>query len=183
MARELVREIDGKLCLSSQALQDVFAVTGRTLGNWAQQGCPKVRAGWWPLAEVIKWKGLGGGSTTRDGGDDSGLSDGQLKLKYDAEVKRLQAQQLELKNAIALGEYLSRDEVIGTLTPYFAELKRSLVAFSRTIAMEVAQFVDPVSARRIGREFDELTADFLRRIATGAAYDTPKRRKGKTRKG
>lgn len=170
------RIIDGVICLSSAALCEVFGVTRETLSEWAKKGCPKVQRGWWPLGEVIRFRGLAG--TSED--DDASLA--ELKLKYEIEVKRLQAEGLELKNAVTTGALLPRDEVVNTLMPYFAELKRSLKAFGRTIATEVAQFVDPVSARRIGHEFDQLTDKFLRRIATGNTYAPTKGRTIKRRK-
>lgn len=179
MADQLAREINGRVCVSSAVMQDVFAISRATLGNWAKQGCPKERAGWWPLAEVIRWKYGGTGKT-----EQSGLSDEALKKKFDAEYKRLQAERLEFNNAIDRGDYVSREEIISTLATFFAELKRSFTAYTRVISQEVAPYVDQETARRISHNLDEKATEFLRRISTGVAYSGApvKRKKIRNRK-
>lgn len=169
----VARVIDGRLCVSSAVMQEWFGVSRQALGNWAKAGCPKAKAGWWPVGEVIKWRGLGGSAA---GKSDAELSDGQLKLKYEAEWKRLQAEQLELKNAIAVGDYVARTELVSELTRYFIELKRSLTGLSRKLSTEVGAFVDAATARRIEREMSEIIAGALERMSVGEIYVPNKRR-------
>lgn len=165
---EITRMIDGKLCLSSVAMVEVFSVHHQTLGNWAQHGCPKIRRGWWALVDVINWRN----GTGPDG--EQPLSG--LKTKYDAEVKRLTAEKLELANAIARGEFVSREEIIGELSRYFVELRKSLTGLASKLAVDIAPFVEPTTARRLEREMAELIDAALERMSAGEVYEAPKRR-------
>ncbi len=174
-SRERVREVNGDLQLSSAALADAFGVSVQTLGNWARDGCPKARAGWWILSDVLKWKGMHGGRA-RGGDGEDGLSDSALKTRYEAELKRLQAEQLDLKNAIARGEYIPRDELVPELSRWHTELKLSLRGLARTLATEVGPFVDPATARRIEREIQDLIDGALTRMSNGEAYEPPQGR-------
>lgn len=170
--RNQTAEIDGKLCLSSLAMADVFGVTRAALSKWAQQGCPKVKAGWWSLKDVIEWRGLGGDKPQED--DD--LSDHAKKLKYEAEWKRLQSENLELKNALAKGDLIPREEIVTELRRYFVTMKKSIQALSRKHATEIDPFVDPPTMRRIQQQLAELDNDALRLMAIGEDYAAPRRR-------
>lgn len=175
-SRERLREVNGAIQLSSAALADAFGVSVQTLGNWAKDGCPKARSGWWVLADVLKWKGMHGGRARGGGDEDEVLSDNALKTKYEAELKRLQAEQLDLKNAIARGEYIPRDELVPELSRWHTELKLSLRGLARTLATEVGPFVDPATARRIEREIQDLIDGALTRMSNGETYEPPKGR-------
>lgn len=171
--KELTEIIDGKLCLSSIAMQEVFGVSRAALAKWAKQGCPKIKPGWWPLAEIIEWRGLGARNKPDD---DSDLSDMQRKLKAEANWKEQQTEKLELENAVARGDYVAVTEVIKELSSYCVGLKKSLQSLSRKIATDVGPFVDPTSARRIERELSDMINDALETMSTGNAYVAPKRR-------
>jgi hypothetical protein len=175
MIDRLAKIIDGKLCLSSAAMGEVFGVTRSALGKWSAAGCPKAKSGWWPLAEVIAWRGLGQAAGT----DDKNLSDAALKTKYDAEWKRLQAEKLDFQNAIARGDFVARDEIVSTLARYFTELKRSLMGLSRMLGSQVAPYLDGASARRIESELTKIINEALARMADGDIYVPSKRRKKK----
>lgn len=179
MMDSLARMIDGKLCVSTAMMLQMFGVSRQALGNWAKQGCPKSKPGWWPLAEVVQWRGLGGGKTSKN---DDDLTLGTLKLKYDGEVKRLQAEALELKNSIARGEYVPRTEVVSELSRYFTGLKRALTGLSRMISTMVGPFVDPTTARRIERELADIINEWLEKASAGETYVPTKGRKKKSNK-
>ncbi|MCE5315176.1 MAG: hypothetical protein ABFD49_11220 [Armatimonadota bacterium] len=166
--------IDNKLCLSSSAMEEVFGITRAALSKWTQQGCPKAKHGWWPLADVITWRGLGSkGSKNKDDGE---LTDLQLKLKYDAEWKRLQAEGLEITNAVKRGDYRFKIDVITEWNTYLVTLKKSLQALSRKIATDISPFVDPPTARRIEREMADMITMALETMSSGENYVAPKRR-------
>jgi hypothetical protein len=109
-------------------------------------------------------------------GDEELASDAELKLKYQAELAKLQAEQLKLKNSIALGEYVPRTEIVGELGRYFTELKRSLMGLSRKVATEVGPFVDATTARRIERDLSEIVTDALERMSAGEVYVPSRKR-------
>ncbi len=155
-------------------MEEVFGVTRAALGKWVKQGCPKSKPGWWPLGEVIAWRGLGSKGSTKKSDDE--LSDFELKLKYEAEWKRLQAEQLDLKNAIARGDYIAAVDIVKELTTYFVYLKKSLQSLSKKIATDISPFVDPPTARRIERELAEMITTALETMSAGGVYTAPKRR-------
>jgi hypothetical protein len=170
LSKELVKLIDGELCISSAAMYEVFHLSQWDLGKWASMGCPKVRAGWWPLGRVIEWRGLSSARNADNGQETTEA----MRKRYEAEYKRLQAESLELKNAIAKGEYLPRDEIVADLSRYFSQLKRSLMGLSRKLAMETGSFVDATTARRIETELTELITDALEQMSIGDVYTAPK---------
>ena len=166
--------VDAKLCLSSAEMEEAFGVSRAALAKWAKQGCPKVKAGLWPLAEVIGWRGLGAKGTKKKGDDE--LSDYELKLKYEAELKRLQSEGLETKNAIQRGDYRFKTDVVAEWTAYLVTLKKSLQALSRKIATDISPFVDVSTARRIERELAEMITAALETMNSGEQYAAPRRR-------
>lgn len=162
--------LHGKLCLTGPALADALGVSRQALGNWVRDGCPKETRGWYCLHDVLAWRGVIGGKSGQ--GEPSTQ---QQKLQFDADVRQQQAENLRLKNAVAKRELIPKSEIIEVLTPYFAELKRSLLAYSRDLVTLIAPQVDAATARRIGRETDELARAFLRKIAAGVEYVAPAR--------
>lgn len=57
-----VKIIDDRVCLSTAEMSAILGVDKDTLTYWEKKGCPKAARGFWPLAEVLKWKGLVGTS-------------------------------------------------------------------------------------------------------------------------
>lgn len=181
MAIEQAKVIDGQLCISSAVMQEAFGVSRQALGNWAKSGCPKSKPGWWPLIEVVRWRGMGASGKADKGKPDADRSLGELKLKYEGELKRLQTEQQEMKNAIQAGEYVAVKEVISELARHHTDLKRSLTGLSRKITTEIAHLVEPSVARQIERGLSNLVNDALRKMSTGENYEPSRRKYIKTR--
>lgn len=95
------------------------------------------------------------------------------KLMYDAELKKLKAEEAELKNAIARGAYVKKDEITAELQRFFVVLKRSMISFSRRIAIELSPYVETMQARRIEKMVRELTVDALEQISINGVYEPP----------
>jgi len=181
MAIEQTKVINGQLCISSAVMQEAFGVSRQALGNWAKSGCPKSKPGWWPLVEVVQWRGMGAtGKAGKDKPDDE-RSLGELKLKYEGELKRLQTEQQEMKNAIQAGDYVAVKEIVSELSRHHLELKRSLMGLSRKITTDIAHFVEPSVARKIERGLSDLVTDALLKISTGENYEPSRRKYIKTR--
>lgn len=106
----------------------------------------------------------------------SAESDEAKKLKWEAELKKLKAEEAEFKNAIARRDYISKDEITAELQRFFVILKRSMLGYSRRIAVEVSPFVEPVTARRIEKMIQELTLDALEQISIDGVYKPPKKK-------
>lgn len=107
-------------------------------------------------------------------------TDEAKKLKWEAELKKLKAEEAEFKNAIVRGEYISKDEITAELQRFFIVLKRSMLGYSRRIAVEVSPYVEPITARRIEKMVQELTLDALEQISIDGIYEPPKKKKAST---
>ncbi|GIO08000.1 hypothetical protein J31TS6_40280 [Brevibacillus reuszeri] len=165
-----VKVIDGRLCLSSAAICEVLDIHRNTLQNYTKAGLPKTKTGWFDLGEVIRWR------AEREGAKGSGEdeSHAQMKLRYEAELKREQAAAATLKNAIANGEYVKRDDVVSELQRFFVTLRRSMGGFSRKVAMEIAPYVDPDQVRIIEQNITDTTNAVLLQLSVRGVYDAKK---------
>lgn len=162
-----VKMIDGRICLSSAALCDVLGIHRNTLQNYTKQGLPKIQTGWFDLREIIRWKSEQEGAK----GTEEGESLAQLKLRYEAELKKEQAEAATLKNAIAKGEYIRRDDVVSELQRFFVTLRRSMAGFSRKVAMEVAPYIEPEQVRIIEQNITDTTNTVLLQMSVKGVYD------------
>ncbi len=172
---ELYKEIDGKLCVATQELCERLGIARKTLSEWESKGCPKASRGWWPIWELLKWKGLiGNGVKSEDEVEEISLA--VKKLKYEAEYKKQKAEEAAFENAIAKGEYIRKEEITAELQRFFVVLKRSMFGYSRKVANEVGSFVDPVVARRIEKMVTELTMDALGQLSIDGLYTAKKKK-------
>lgn len=173
---EMYKMIEGNLCLTTQEICDRLNISRKTLAEWETKGCPKSCRGWWPLWEVLKWRGLiGNGVKTEDEVEEISLA--VKKLKYEAELKKQKAEEATFENAIAKGEYIKKEEVTSELQRFFAVLKRSMLGYSRKIATELGYFVDAIEARRIEKMITELTLDALSQLSIDGVYSATKTKK------
>ncbi|MGF7431085.1 hypothetical protein PQV03_10010 [Thermoanaerobacterium thermosaccharolyticum] len=171
-----VKILDDKICLSTTAMCEIFNIDKSTLKRWGDDGCPKAARGWWPLADVLRWRGLvsvGGIQTERD---IERLSLQEQKLYYEAKYKQAQSEAAEFKNAIQRGEYILKDDIVAELQRFFVVLKRSMLGYSRRIATELAGYVDAITARRIEKMITELTLDALEQISIDGVYKPSKKK-------
>jgi phage terminase Nu1 subunit (DNA packaging protein) len=162
MEREQVKTIDGVICLSTAAMAEAFGVSQQALSGWKKRGCPAAAYGWWPLKDVIAWRGL-----DSKGAD---VSEAAQERESKRKLRALQAEALQLKNSIAAGEYVKRSEVQAVIGRFLAEHKRDLQAFEVKITSLVAPFVDQATMRQVGSDYARLVRDFLRRVAEGTGY-------------
>lgn len=174
-----VKIIDGKLCLSTSAMCEIFDIDRSTLKRWGDDGCPKAARGWWPLAEVMRWRGLVSAGGIKTEKDVEKLSLQEQKLYYETKYKQAQSEAAEFKNALQKGEYIPQDEIVAELQRLFVTLKRSMLGYSRRIATELSAYVDSITARRIEKMITELTLDALEQISEDATYKPPKKKRKK----
>jgi phage terminase Nu1 subunit (DNA packaging protein) len=173
---ENYRTIDDKFCVSTGELCAQLGINRKTLTDWEAKGCPKAARGWWPLWDVLRWRGLIGGGKIVDecAAEESSLA--IKKLKYEAELKKQKAEEAAFENAIARGEYIRKEEITAELQRFFVVLKRSMLGYSRRIATEVSPYVDSVTARRIEKMITELTMDALEQISIDGVYTPPRKK-------
>lgn len=129
-----------------------------------------MQTGWYELKEVIRFRAEREGAK----GSTDGESLAQLKLRYEAELKREQAEAATLKNAIAKGEYIRRDDVVSELQRFFVTLRRSMTGFSRKVAIEVAPYIEPEKTREIEQQINDVTHNVLLQLAVRGVYNAEK---------
>lgn len=172
-----VKMVDEVLCISASYAAELFGVHRNTLAQWVKLGMPKAANGWYPLKSCFDWvmEYRLGGEDESDKGEPK--SDAARKLRYEAKLKEKQAEAAELKNAVAKGEYIKREEVVSELRRFFTTLKRSVNGLSRRIAMEVAPYVDPDTVRIIEQNIADSTNVVLEQMSVRGVYHAKKSKK------
>lgn len=163
-----IKVIAGKICVSTSALYEIFEVNESTLVRWAERGCPKVQRGWWSIKDVLDWRNASFKALTENDIDKMSLS--EKKTYYDAKVKEAQSEALLLKNKIAQGEYIAKDEIVEEMQRFLIVLKRSMTSLSRKIATEMSHSVDSTEARRIGKLVADITNNALEQMSIDGVY-------------
>ncbi|TDL58316.1 hypothetical protein E2R60_05080 [Paenibacillus dendritiformis] len=100
-----------------------------------------------------------------------------MKLRYEAMLKKEQAEAATLKNEIERGEYIRREAAISDMQRFFVILRRSMAGFSRKIATEIAPYVTPEQARQIEQNVADVTNGVLRQMSVKGVYDAKKEAK------
>ncbi|MFB4326020.1 hypothetical protein RB298_27220 [Priestia sp. BR_2] len=165
--------IDGALCIATSELCEVLDVHRNTIAQWERSGMPKKARGWYSLKEVISWV-MDNRGVKKNQDDEEGMTLSQQKLKYEAQLKEQQAEAATLKNAIAKGEYIKREDVVSELQRFLVSLRRSMGGFSRKIAMEVAPYVEPDQVRMIEQSISDTTNAALLQLSVRGVYDAKK---------
>lgn len=98
---------DGKICATTQELCTQIGISRKTLSEWEDKGCPKAARGWWPIWDVMKWRGVIGSGGVKTEDEIEAMSLTQQKLLYEAEYKKLQSEKIAFENAISRGEYIN----------------------------------------------------------------------------
>lgn len=165
--------IDGALCIGTSELCEILSVHRNTIAQWERTGMPKKARGWYSLKDVIKWVVENRGvKKTPDSEEEMTLA--QQKLFYEAKLKEQQADAATLKNAIAKGEYIKREDVVSELQRFFTSLKRSMGGYSRKIAMEIAPYLEPDQVRVIEQGISDATNAVLLQLSVRGVYDARK---------
>ena len=174
---KIAKIIDDKICLNTSAMSGILGVDRSTLIRWEDDGCPKAARGWWPLGELLRWRGLVSVDGVNTSEDVEKMALSQQKLYYETKYKQLQSEAVEFKNAIQRGEYITKEEITSELQRFFIVLKRSMLGYSRKIATELGSYVDSLTARRIEKMITELTIDALEQISIEGVYKPQKKKR------
>lgn len=167
-----IKIIAEKICVSTQALYNILDCDESTLVRWAAKGCPKVQRGWWSIKDVLDWRNA---NFTKDKTVDE-MNFSEQKVYYEGLLKKAQLEAVDLKNKVASGEYLSKDEIVEELTRFLTILKRSMKSFSKKIATELAHLVSETEARRMEKIVSEVTTNVLEQLSINGVYETNKRK-------
>ncbi|MFA7658782.1 MAG: hypothetical protein WCY19_05055 [Candidatus Gastranaerophilaceae bacterium] len=175
-----VKVISEKVCVSSAALYELFGVDESTIVRWGQKGCPKIQRGWWAIQDVLIWRSASLTSANVKTPDDiENLPLAEKKTYYESKLKEAQLEAIDLKNAIAKGDYIPKENIIAELQRVFTILKRSMQGFGNKIAMELSPFVSPIEARRISKLVKDNTNNALEQISIDGVYEARKTGKNK----
>jgi len=99
------------------------------------------------------------------------MSISEKKTYYDGKVKEAQLEALNLKNKIAQGEYIAKEEIVAELQRFLVVLKKSMTSFSRKIAADLSHIVDSTEARRMGKLISDTTANVLEQLSIDGVYE------------
>lgn len=157
--------IDGKTCVPTAFLAEIFGVTTKTLASWAKDGCPKADRGWWPIKEVIAWR-CDGTSPGKDQ-DLSHLSLREQKIYWETALKKEQTESRELENGIKRGDYIEKQVVADELAAFFTAFKQAALGLPRKIGILAVQYTKRDEAKAIEREAMEVIRDALYEWSAG----------------
>ena len=157
------KTIDGKTCVPTSFLTEIFGVSSKTLASWAKDGCPKADRGWWPIREVIAWRIDGSGN--KEDLDNMSLKD--RKLYWEALLKKAQTENRELENGIKRGDYIEKQVVADELTAFFVALKQALLLLPRKIGILASKSVELDVAKEMEHEVSEVIHDVLAEWSQG----------------
>lgn len=149
-----------------------FGVTAATLSNWVKSGCPRVKHGYYDIKAVTEWNEKKEGDRLAEVAktDPSKMTPSQMKTHYDALLKQAQFESTLIKNQIASGEYLSKAEIVESLSGFFSVFKSSTLGLGHELGLTVSSYVDADEARRIDQMIGERINDALQQMSIDGVY-------------
>lgn len=162
-----VRLIEDELCLSAGMMREIFGVSAQALSEWVSKGMPRAAHGWYPLKRVLAWKGR----VRMNGEPDGGVDLARRKIEVEIALKESQQELTQLKTDVANGKYLERELVTEEYRRFFVVLKRAMLAIPRRVAGVAATHIDPVEARRLEKELNDIVTDALESFVKAGVID------------
>ena len=167
-----VKIIADKICCSTSALLEKLEVNESTLVRWVDKGCPKVSRGWYSIKDVLDWRNASFKAMTENDVDKMNVA--ERKTFYDSKVKEAQLEAITLKNKIAAGDYIAKDEIVEELNRFLVVLKRSMNTFSKKITTDLQRFVNDTEARRMEKTISDTVHQALLQLSISGVYDSKK---------
>jgi len=167
-----VKIIADKICCSTSALLEILEVNESTLVRWVDKGCPKVSRGWYSIKDVLDWRNASFKAMTENDVDKMNVA--ERKTFYDSKVKEAQLEAITLKNKIAAGDYIAKDEIVEELNRFLVVLKRSMNTFSKKITTDLQRFVNDTEARRMEKTISDTVHQALLQLSISGVYDSKK---------
>ena len=155
--------IDGKTCVPTSFLAEIFGVSTKTLAAWAKDGCPKAERGWWPVKEVIAWRIQG----SRESADLEKMSLKERKLYWEGNLKKAQTENREFENGVKRGDYIEKQAVADELAALFVAFKQAVLLLPRKIGILASASVEMDLAKEIEHEVSEVIYDALAEWSQG----------------
>jgi hypothetical protein len=98
----------------------------------------------------------------------------EQKAYYEAELKKAQVEEREIKNAISRGDYIPKSEIVEELKRFLVVLKKSMKGFSRKVAGEISFRFGADEARQAERILSDLTDNALEQLSIDGVYESRK---------
>lgn len=164
--------VNGRVVVSTTWICANMEISRVTLGRWVAQGCPQLERGTFDLLDVLNWRGV---LNTRDASaigsgmdePDDELPLVQQKMAAEVRLKRAQAELGELKNAVAAGKYVLRDELEAELTELFSGIRRAALALPRRVSGLLVGHVGRAEAAEIEQQCESVIRSALSRLSVG----------------
>ena len=151
---------------------EILEVNESTLVRWVDKGCPKVSRGWYSIKDVLDWRNASFKAMTENDVDKMNVA--ERKTFYDSKVKEAQLEAITLKNKIAAGDYIAKDEIVDELNRFLVVLKRSMNTFSKKITTDLQRFVNDTEARRMEKTISDTVHQALLQLSISGVYDSKK---------
>jgi hypothetical protein len=135
-----------------------------TLRKWVKEGCPQVRRGWYDLEHVLLWRGYIGNSRPVGDTELQAISLQEQKLKVEIQYKQTMTELAEYKREIANGSYIRRELVNAELSRFFTVFKTAVRNIPRKIGAQLYSILDPIEARRIEQDIQDIVDRVLRQF-------------------
>lgn len=158
--------------VSSRVAAMYFGVTVQTVTNWAKDGCPRVKYGYYDLRELLEYRARKEGLLDQQDSetDVDKMSIKAQKTYFEKQLRAAQAEAAQLRTGILRGDYLERGRVVSDLKRWAIVLKRSLTGLGKAISREVATALDPAEARRFDARISEVINEALEQLAVERCY-------------
>ncbi len=155
-----------RIIVSTGTICELLGVSRTTVKNWADEGCPRYEKGWWDLKEVFKWRGLTSAKEIKNKKDEEDLTLKERKLYYEMKYKEKQAENIQIKNEIEKGEYLSRNEVKEETELLYDVLKNSLYKLKDKITDDLSDVIGKDKSKNVDKLIEIEIMDNLSQMKT-----------------
>lgn len=162
----------GSIIASTSYAAAYFGVVAATLSNWKQSGCPRMKHGYWDIKAVTEWLSHKDGEKVAKAAqkDISLLPLGQQKTHWEAMYKREQLEAAKLRNGIACGDYILKEQAVEELSTFLKILKASVVGLGHELGQTAGQYMDADAARQLDSLIEQRVYDALEQIALVGFY-------------
>ena len=159
----IITELD-EVLLTTSMLAKILNTSPKSIAAWHKAGMPKVKTGWWNIADVLEWRG-----TSTNTGD---VSDEARKSKADADYRESKAEKESISLAVLKSEYISKEEVDRQWTVVGTTMKTNLMLWTKTLAPELAH----LDMRSVEKVLSDAVYDLLEQLSSKSCWKKSKKK-------
>lgn len=173
----IVKLVNDDIEITTESLCKFLNITKMALSNWANEGCPKLKRGWWSLRDVLEWRESQGRGINKELETDESHDLKQRKLRVEIELKEMQRDYTEIKKQITNGDFLDREIVTSELKRFMVIFKRSLLGIPRLISSQLGLRLEASECRKLEQELELMIKDILSQMSIDGTFKKPKVKK------